>query len=269
MNGTGMTPSPYDVGVGGSMKAFLLLIMVIAGFIFFASTAFANVDLTPDTAAAVAIPATGAGASETEYEVVTIKNDTVLEPTTVTGVPVYTVPVTGTCTNPYTVRQGDMLSSIAVLCNTTVADIRLANPEIVNANLIYAGQQIRIPGTNTASVPVTSGAEPTQPVVVQQAQVVSNALGAPGISMAMIAPGTGVQVTGINFPANIPVYIAIGPQATGYTITASGMTDASGSVTSTVIIPTPSIANEPWVVVITTTDSPAIQAASAPFLIQP
>lgn len=268
MNGSGYTPAPYDTGVGGSMKAFLLLVFVFSALIFLASTSLANVDLTPDTNTVYTIPQTGADATVVEgYEVVSIKDDTTTTIDGDTGQTDYVVPVTGTCTNPYTIRQGDSLSSIAVICNTTMAEIRLANPEIVNANLIYAGQQIRIPDgaavtSNTIPVPVTG-----QPVA--QPQVVTNTLNNQDYGVSVIAPGTGVQVTGIEFPSNAPVYIAIGPQNTGYTIAASGVTDANGQVTASLIVPAATDPNEPWVVVIATSDSPVIQAASQPFYIQP
>ena len=270
MNGTGMTPTPYGYGeVGSSMKVLLLLVIVFAAFIFIASTSLANVDLTPDTPAVVSNPAVLEDSTIVGgYEIVTIQNDSpvVLDSGTGTGQDVIAVPVTGTCSDPYVVRQGDMLSSIAVLCDTTIADIRLANPEIVNANMIYAGQQIRIPSQSNAALPVPV---PVTSVNETAPQVVTNPLGTQDMDMAVISPGTGVQATGINFPPNTPVYIAIGPRDTGYTITASGTTDQNGSVAASIIVPAAPDANDPWVVVITTTETPVIQAASAPFLIQP
>jgi hypothetical protein len=113
-------------------------------------------------------------------------------------------------------------------------------------------------------VPVTSGQDAP---VITAPQVVTNPLGQ-DYGAAVIAPGTGVQVTGVDFPANTPVYIAIGPQNTGYTIAASGVTDANGQIVTEIIVPTAPDPNEPWVVVVTTSESPTIQAASAPFLIQ-
>lgn len=60
------------------------------------------------------------------------------------------VPTYGT----YTVVRGDTLSTIAARFNTTVAALAQLN-NILNPNLIYAGQVLRVPG---AAVPV-----PTQP----------------------------------------------------------------------------------------------------------
>lgn len=50
----------------------------------------------------------------------------------------------------YTIKSGDTLSDIAKKNNTTVADIQKANPSITNANKIYAGATINLPGSNTS-----------------------------------------------------------------------------------------------------------------------
>ena len=44
----------------------------------------------------------------------------------------------------YVVKRGDTLSAIAVRYHTTVANLMALNPRIKNANLIYAGETIRI-----------------------------------------------------------------------------------------------------------------------------
>ena len=46
--------------------------------------------------------------------------------------------------NYYTVKTGDTLSAIAVKFGTTVSKLMALNPHIKNANLIYAGDTIRI-----------------------------------------------------------------------------------------------------------------------------
>lgn len=43
----------------------------------------------------------------------------------------------------YTIQSGDTLSAIASKCGTTVAQLQLWNG-IANANVIYAGQKIRV-----------------------------------------------------------------------------------------------------------------------------
>jgi peptidoglycan endopeptidase LytE len=58
------------------------------------------------------------------------------------GVPSTPPPSSG---QAYTVRRGDTLRIIAARFNTTVDAILKVNPQISNANLIYAGQVINLP----------------------------------------------------------------------------------------------------------------------------
>ena len=46
--------------------------------------------------------------------------------------------------NYYTIKAGDTLSAIAARYGTTVQKLMSLNPHIKNANLIYAGDTIRI-----------------------------------------------------------------------------------------------------------------------------
>ena len=46
--------------------------------------------------------------------------------------------------NSYQVQSGDTLSGIASKYHTTVANLMALNPRIKNANVIYAGEVIRI-----------------------------------------------------------------------------------------------------------------------------
>ena len=46
--------------------------------------------------------------------------------------------------NYYLVQTGDTLGAIAARYHTTVANLMKLNPRIKNANLIYAGEVIRI-----------------------------------------------------------------------------------------------------------------------------
>ena len=54
---------------------------------------------------------------------------------------------TGQCGTSVTVVSGDTLRKIADRCETSVAALRLANPEIGWGNLIYAGQVLLLPGS--------------------------------------------------------------------------------------------------------------------------
>ena len=46
--------------------------------------------------------------------------------------------------NYYTIKKGDTLGAIANRYHTTVSNLMALNPHIKNANLIYAGDVIRI-----------------------------------------------------------------------------------------------------------------------------
>jgi uncharacterized protein YgiM (DUF1202 family) len=45
----------------------------------------------------------------------------------------------------YTIRTGENLTIIAKRMNTSVKDLMNLNPSIKNANLVYAGQKIKVP----------------------------------------------------------------------------------------------------------------------------
>jgi len=78
-------------------------------------------------------------------------------------------PATGT----YVVQSGDTLYALAIRFNTTAAALAQVN-SIVNANLIYPGQVLSVPGTTTpvqpTAVPPTQA--PVQPVVTPYTHVV-------------------------------------------------------------------------------------------------
>ncbi|MGA9520593.1 MAG: LysM peptidoglycan-binding domain-containing protein [Myxococcaceae bacterium] len=57
-----------------------------------------------------------------------------------------------------TIRSGDTLSGLAARFKTSVAALMQANPSIKNANLIYAGRNLNIPGAKDEFVASTSKA---------------------------------------------------------------------------------------------------------------
>jgi LysM repeat protein len=244
-------------GTGYGMKAFFVMVIVFIIFMLFVSNSMSAADLSNNGAVSAQAPVLAAAPPASAPQVITIQESAANRNNV--------VPVTGSCTDPYTVQAGDTLSQIAEVCSTTMAAIRLANPQVTDANLIYPGQQLRIPGAAvTQPVPVT-GPENDKGFILPTATAVVPVTGL----YPQIAANTGLQIKGIGYPANTPVNIAIGPQAQGYTVVASGVTDASGNITTHITTPSAPDPQIPWVVVVTTTGSPPTQAISRPFTIGP
>ncbi len=63
----------------------------------------------------------------------------------------------------YTVKSGDTLSQIAQRHDLTLEELRSANPQVKNVNLIQVGQTINIPDSDAGASPSTS-AVPTPPI---------------------------------------------------------------------------------------------------------
>lgn len=57
----------------------------------------------------------------------------------------------------YTIKSGDTLSGIAARYHTSVSALMKANPQIKNANLIYTGHQLNIPGSKDTFEPGRTG----------------------------------------------------------------------------------------------------------------
>ncbi len=246
------------------MRAFFIVILFFLTLILVASGLFGNTNLTSNTpgsgvapAAAAAAPAAVAPAARApvaqQPQVITIQES----PTSANQTNA-SIPVTGGCTNPYTVQPGDMLSQIAVNCNTTLAVIRQANPQITDANVIFPGQKLVIPNASQAVQPT---AAPVQNAPAAQVPVPVTGL------LPMIQTGTGLQVKAIGYPANTPVNIAIGPQNKGDNVLTSGITDADGNLVTRIVVPSAPDSTTPWVVVVATTSQPPVQAMSQPFTI--
>ena len=263
MNGNGLMPSyGYDGGISGPIKVFYLLVFLFFMVFLFSSSSLANVDLTNSSTTAAST--SSATASTQGEQVIAVQDNSGTAANA-------SVPVTGGCSDPYTIQDGDTLSQIATRCNITLAEIRQLNPGISNANLIYAGQQIRISnGSSTTTTlpqpnvaPVTGGSSGVQ----NQSQVVitSPATLAPD----MLRTGTPLQVRAVYFPPNTPVTIAIGPKVMGYNVVAAGMTDSTGTVVSNITVPAAPDATTPYVVVVITSGQPVVQAMSKPFYIVP
>jgi hypothetical protein len=156
-----------------------------------------------------------------------------------------------------------------VNCNTTLAAIRQGNPQIINANLIYPGQQVNIPNGDIVHIPVTGKEEVTPIASVPQPCTCDPApIPVTGV-IPMLIPGPLLQVKATYFQPNTPVNVAIGPKDTPYTIVTSGVTDANGNLTTLIIVPTGSNSQTLWVVVVSTSTQPSAQAMSPVFNIDP
>jgi len=126
-----------------------------------------------------------------------------------TATPTSETPVE-TCEDGYTVTEGEILIDIADTCNTTVAAIMAANPDIPNPSLIYSGQTLVIPemdGQRFVSIRPESG-----------------------------APGTTVTVYASGFPPGSQVQLGIGPPESEYNVVANREIGASGQLNTTVQI---------------------------------
>lgn len=246
------------------MRTFFIVVLFIVVFILFVTNVLTEVNLTSNTDGVVQAASTTSAPIPTQSQVVTIQES----PATASLSSAF-VPVTGGCTNPYTVRSGDSLSKIAVNCDITLATLRQANLQIINANLIYPGQQLNIPNGNYAQIPVTGKEEATPVASLPQTCACSSApIPVTGL-IPMLIPGTSLQVRAINFQPNTPVNVAIGPENTAYTVVTRGVTDAAGNLTTSITVPSVSNSQTLWVVVVSTTTQPPVQAMSRTFNIDP
>jgi LysM repeat protein len=260
------------------MRAFLILILFVLTFILFVSGFMRGANLTSNPPGSAGAYSVQAAAPEVAPQVITIQES----PSAVTNPGSISVPVTGSCSDPYTIQPGDTLLQIAAICNTSLVNIRQANPQIADANLIYPGQQLHIPGAiaavqPTLPVPVTgdqinqAGTSTNQQTLPSQAaneiQINPTPAALSSGLYATIPTGTGLQVKGIDFPPNTPVTIAVGPQGQGYSPVANGVTDASGNVTVHIEAPQAQNPQTLYVVVVATAGTPPVQAMSQPFFI--
>lgn len=275
MNGSNIPTPSYgqDGGVSGRMKAFFLLVLLFLVFLLVSSSSLGQADLTPGTGDTYTdASSSSAGTFAQQPQVIAIQDN----PTPAASNDLL-LPVTGSCANPYTVQDGDYLSRIAAICDTTVAAIRLANPSITNANIIYPGQKLTIPVGSSQQVPVTGNTDQSQPAAAPTAASLTAPQAAPTAApliqqtglVPQVRAGTMLQVKALNYPPNAPVNIAMGPKNAGYNVVAAGITDTNGVLLTNVRVPSAPDTQTPWVVVVTTTTNPVSQAMSLPFYIIP
>ena len=84
-----------------------------------------------------------------------------------------------------TIQKGQTLSGIAKQQGTTVDALMKANPSIKNANLIYAGSSLNLPGAPTSPVVAPKASVPTPPAPVTPSSTVTqrvDQISSPGAS---------------------------------------------------------------------------------------
>ncbi len=143
----------------------------------------------------------------------------------------------------YVVQPGDWLSRIAARYETTMSAILALNPQITNADYIRVGQELTIPVGDSFPADDTTGDSSTEPSVT--------------IVPTFGEPGTTVQVTANNLPANTTIEIGTGPVESEYNIIAVGQSNAEGELSRVVTIPERVNPGERWVIALTPKDSPA------------
>lgn len=152
----------------------------------------------------------------------------------------------------YVVQPGDSLSILAQEYGTSASAIMALNPQIADTNVIYPGEVLVIP-VGTVTTPVI-------PITGPSAQII---------------PSTGpqgsyVQVIVTGFPANTSV--KIGLHKLNHSLiesSANATTNANGTVTVTVRIPTGSNVNNNliWVAQVSTTSGPSLSVTSNEFVV--
>jgi len=153
----------------------------------------------------------------------------------------------------YYVQRGDTLRKIADRFGTTVAAILSVNPTIYNPNLIYVGQAINIPSGSSGG-PVVNP-YPTGAWV--------------SINPTSGTPGSKIDVTVSNFPANQDVDIDLGLLNGTFTAVMDGKTDSSGRLTAQITLSGSAKAGELWQVRVRTTEiTPGVFAFSPAFTVK-
>lgn len=148
------------------------------------------------------------------------------------------------CGDSETVVAGDSLREIANRCNTTIAALLAANPDITNPNLIYTGQVIAIPGEG-------------DPAPGETALTIQPTSG---------PPGTTLDVSGEDYPPLTEVIVGIGAPASEPVTSFRAMTDANGSLATQIAVSEEAQVNERLVVVAYVPGQGGARATSQEFI---
>jgi hypothetical protein len=168
------------------------------------------------------------------------------------------------CGDTYTVQPLDYLAKIARYCGTTVASILALNPQIVNPNIVYTGQVLRL----TDSAPVTAWL-PTG-TYYPSYYPYTTYVGTARVSLSTIWANAGDEVTvyASGFPANSEIDFRVGKQGEEFNTAYDATINSNGAASMIISIPSNAEKGEYWVVqVITTSLKDVVQVTSRPIYI--
>ena len=198
----------------------------------------------------------------------------------------------GPCGEAVTVAAGDTLSAIARRCQTTIAALVEANPQIEDPDLIFPGLEIRMPATGgppadtqTYSVrpggtleaiaerfgtsvdrilALNPGLSASDDLEAGRMLNLPTAAVDPQVNVTPISgpPGTAIDVQVDGFPSSLSVTVGLGRAESQFTVSQEETTDGAGALSTTITLPDSATPGDPWVVVVQTTDLPRVRAMS-------
>ncbi|MFY4776358.1 3D domain-containing protein [Metabacillus sp. RGM 3146] len=82
----------------------------------------------------------------------------------------------------YEVQSGDTMGNIAKESNLTLQELSKANPQIKDIDLIYVGQELRLPGTKSVKGPVKKEEKDSKTITVESSAYTASCAGCSGIT---------------------------------------------------------------------------------------
>jgi LysM repeat protein len=186
-----------------------------------------------------------------------------------------------TCSSPYIVQSGDTLKSISQKCGVSLNALLNANPAITNPNLIYRGQRIVIPGSesNPTEYTVKPGdtlqsianrfnvtiglillknpqiTDPTQltpgqVITIPVVPVIPETGASPALQLSLYSglPGTNLTVSGSGFPAKGTIYLTATSNGVSSSAATNATANANGNFSAQLRIPSDAPSGSLWVV---------------------
>jgi LysM repeat protein len=157
------------------------------------------------------------------------------------------------CGDTYVVQPYDYLALISRTCGTSISTILSLNPQIVNPNVIYSGQVLRL----TSSAPVTYWSGPTTTYTTSGTARVS-------LSTRRADAGDVVTVYVSGFPANAEIDYRVGIYGEVYSEVYDGTVASNGTANQTITLPSSAVHGEYWVVKVATTSLANEVAVTSP-----